>query len=118
MKILAIANQFRDAGATWLRVEFDGSGDDGDIGDIIMTADKEDWNAEIPGNPLDSQADNILRDFLYYKVSDGVGMHGDWINNQGGYGTLWWDLSSNKFSIEYYQRTTEDIEIPEKPMFA
>tara|TARA_B100000683_G_C12444416_1_gene537499 strand:+ start:1017 stop:1373 length:357 start_codon:yes stop_codon:yes gene_type:complete len=118
MKVLALINQAKDAGATWLRVEFDGSGDDGDIGDIIMTADKEDWNAEIPGNPLDPHSDNILRDFLYYKVNDAVGMHGDWVNNQGGYGTLWWDLSNNKFSIEYYQRTTEDIDIPEEPMFA
>ena len=114
MKVLALINQAKDAGATWLRVEFDGSGDDGDINDILMHTEKDNWESEI-GEMHDP--DYIMKDFLYHKVNESVGMYGDWVNNEGGYGTLWWDLTHNKFSVDYVQRTTEDIEIPDMPMF-
>ena len=114
MKVLALINQAKDAGATWLRVEFDGSGDDGDINDIFMQTEKDDWDSEI--DEL-HDPDYIMKDFLYDKVNKAVGMYGDWVNSEGGYGTLWWDLTHNTFTVDYVQRTTEDIEIPDMPMF-
>ena len=62
MKVLALINQAKDAGATWLRVEFDGSGDDGDINDILMHTEKDNWESEI-GEMHDP--DYIIKDFFY-----------------------------------------------------
>ena len=113
IKVMALVHRAIDSGATYIRAEFSGSGDDGDIDDLVMT-EGNDWNAKEVGHINDAEA---LKEFLYHKVSDTVGLHGDWVNNEGGYGTLWWNLLDNKFNIDYVQRTTVDVEIPEQTMF-
>lgn len=101
---------------------FDGGGDDGDINSIIgndiwgqqhyLTMDIFSYN-----NLVKNDLPSLILDVFYEIVDDSVGEHGDWVNNEGGYGTLYYDPEDFTFKIDYYQRTTEDFEIFGKPLF-
>jgi hypothetical protein len=48
----------------------------------------------------------VLDQFAYDLLAT---QHFDWVNNEGGYGTLEYDVAENKFSMNHNQRTTESI---------
>ena len=114
LEILALVNKAKDAGAVQIGIEFSGSGDDGDIDDILCY--KNYHYKELNDRVFNAEEDSKIRD--YSKLSNAIGMYGDWINGEGGYGTLYWDIINNTYNIDYTQRTTEDIEIPDETMFA
>ena len=98
LKILALLNKAKDAGAVMIAAEFSGSGDDGDIDDIICYTDDK-YN-ELYDKVFDSSEDHILKDYLYKILNNAIGVHGDWINGEGGYGTLYWDIIYNTYNVE------------------
>ena len=116
LEILALVNKAKDAGAVKIGIEFSGSGDEGDIDDIICYEDDD--YTELDDKVFTIQEDNKLKDYIYTILSNTVGMYGDWINGEGGYGTLYWNIMDNTYNVDYVQRTTEDIGIPSQPMFA
>lgn len=117
LKILAILNKAKDAGATVINAEFSGGGDDGDIDELHCGNNISEPYEQLDNQPLDNNEDRILKDYLYEVISESVGQYGDWINNSGGYGNLIWNIVDNTFRIDYIQNTTEDIDIPSQPMF-
>ena len=52
--------------------------------------------------------DNQIRDLFYEFVDDHANKHGDWVNNEGGYGTMHIDVTTGKWNLDYHQRTTEE----------
>tara|TARA_B100001769_G_C22105604_1_gene597263 strand:+ start:1341 stop:1712 length:372 start_codon:yes stop_codon:yes gene_type:complete len=118
LKILAIINKAKDGGATVINAEFSGGGDSGDIDEINCGNNITEPYEHMENQPLDENDDTKLKDYLYEVINDSVGMYGDWVNNSGGYGNLIWNIVDNTFKVDYVQNTTEDIDIPSKPMFA
>jgi len=110
-KIIAISNHLLDKGVYRVSVEFSGSGDDGDIDEIIYY-DVDDWEVSI-----DADIDKTLEDFFYSEINKRVHRVGDWVNNDGGYGRLEYHTESREARVEYYQRTTEEYGFPEEPLF-
>ncbi len=102
-----------------LEITFEGGGDDGDINHISA---EDIWGVthnfvlSLTGLGI-SDTYYELYDVFYEIISESVSEYGDWINDQGGYGSLYYELSSNEFKVDYYQRTTENYEIFGKPIF-
>lgn len=110
IKNIAIISKLKEHNVSFVRVYFDGSGDDGDIHTIQYTDNKYN-DIDIP------KFNDKEREMFYdicYRLIEKVG---DWYNNDGGYGTLTIDVDKVTHSIEYSQRTTYDTDFPEQPIF-
>ena len=99
----------KDRGVKEISINFSGSGDSGDIDDIEFTDmnGNSSWSdAYQADNP--QEFDNQIRDLFYEFVDDHACKHGDWVNNEGGYGTMHIDVTTGKWNLDYHQRTTEE----------
>ena len=103
MHLLKIVSQLIDYGIYEVRADFDGQGDEGEIHelsyyDIDHSYITDDVNL-LPFN---------MEDFMYDKIEDLVNEYGgDWVNNDGGYGTISFYPYHKKFKGEYSQRTID-----------
>jgi len=99
----------KDKGVKSITINFSGSGDSGDIDEIEYTDNNGhgSWNqgyqADNPG-----ELEDKIRDAFFDFVDNEACKHGDWVNNEGGYGTMTIDTDSGEWELDYNQRTTED----------
>lgn len=99
----------KDRGVKSISINFSGSGDSGDIDDIEFTDmnDNNSWSdAYQADNP--QEFENKIRDLFFDFVDNQACRHGDWVNNEGGYGTMHIDVLTGKWDLDYHQRTTEE----------
>lgn len=105
-----------------MEFNFDGGGDDGDINTIMaydIWGQQHYLNGDIfsYNNLLNSNLCGSILDTFYELIDNSVSEYGDWVNNEGGYGNLYYKPKDFSFKVDYYQRTTEDYEIFGKPLF-
>ena len=108
-----------DLGVTGIKIFYSGSGDSGDIDDVVYTRTKEASFDDI--NTLSSYGENSLylkeldydlkdeiSDFADQKILNDIE---DWWNNDGGYGTMLIKIPSGKYEINniIYITDTEDF---------
>ena len=109
-----------DLGVTGIKIFYSGSGDSGDIDDVVYTRTKEASFDDI--NTLSSYGENSLylkeldydlkdeiSDFADQKILNDIE---DWWNNDGGYGTMLIKIPSGKYEINnmIYTTDTEEFE--------
>jgi len=104
--------ELKDLGIVRIQIHYSGGGDDGCIDSAdayIINADgKEEWNKDVvPADFL-----NIFEEVLYSFISRNV--EWDWVNNDGGYGSLEINVDTGELTIHHTQRHTEDYEYPIK----
>jgi len=92
----------KDLGGKWITVEFSGSGDDGAIDDVELRDHLETYI------PCKIGISSMLEEVFYNCIDDLAQWEGDWINNDGGYGTLTVDLEHNMYELSISFRTTYD----------
>ena len=101
-------------GVVEISIEFSGSGDSGDIDDIYFRTEKDSYEyIDMP----DKKAEELIRDFAWDIIQSKVDTVGDWVNNEGGYGTITIDVENNTFNLDYSQRTTEDYDWSDEMLF-
>ena len=108
-----------DLGVTGIKIFYSGSGDSGDIDDVVYTRTKEASFDDI--NTLNSYGESSLylkelnydlkdeiSDFANEKILNNLE---DWWNNDGGYGTMLIKIPSGKYEINniIYITDTEDF---------
>jgi len=88
-----------DDAAVIIEVEFDGYGDRGNVHSFVLP-NNEDGSLQ------------KLEDELNQFISDLVDTHvtWDWYNNEGGGGSVEWNLSSDKITINGYYNQIEQID--------
>ena len=111
--------QLADLGVTGIKIFYSGSGDSGDIDDVVYTTTKEVNFNDI--NNLTNYGENALyltnldhdlkdeiTDFATSKLLDDIE---DWWNNDGGYGNLLIKIPSGQYEINntIYTTDTEDF---------
>ena len=111
--------QLADLGVTGINIFYSGSGDSGDIDDVVYTTTKEASFDDI--NTLTNYGENALyltnldhdlkdeiTDFATSKLLDEIE---DWWNNDGGYGNLFIKIPSGQYEINntIYITYTEDF---------
>ena len=111
--------QLADLGVTGIKIFYSGSGDSGDIDDIVYTTTKEVNFNDI--NNLTNYGENALyltnldhdlkeeiSDFADQKILNDIE---DWWNNDGGYGTMLIKIPSGNYEINniIYITDTEDF---------
>jgi hypothetical protein len=109
-----------DLGVTGIKIFYSGSGDSGDIDDVVYTTTKEVSFDDI--NTLSSYGENLLNlqtlddelsdeitEFANEKILNGIE---DWWNNDGGYGVMLIKIPSGKYEINntIYITDTEEFE--------
>ena len=92
--------RIKDYDIARIDVEYSGGGDDGMIDNI----DYFDINDEV----INFDIKECLIEYFYSYICKNI--EWDWINNDGGYGTLIIDISKNEIDINHYQRHTESYE--------
>lgn len=90
-----------------MHITFSGGGDDGDINSIFFIG-KEDQiinlQNEIEKEKMD-QINDICYNILYEELME---KDFDWVNNEGGYGTLIYKIEENEFEMDYSQNIVEE----------
>ena len=105
IEMLPIIGKLRDHSVYKVVSNFDGQGDDGEIYEILFYSKDEE---EID---LNNEIHKEIEDFVYDKIQDAVNSYGgDWVNNDGGYGTLELYLDNFKVECSYYQRTVDEYD--------
>ena len=104
--------ELKDLGIVRVQVHYSGGGDDGCIDStdayILDENGKEKWDRDIvPDDFL-----GIFEEVLYNFISRNV--EWDWVNNDGGYGSLEINVDTGDLTIHHTQRHTEDYEYPVK----
>lgn len=85
-------------GGTSIDIMFEGGGDSGYIEDITVHGTE---------SPLSTEENRFLEDWAYDFLSYTIDY--DWVNNEGGGGTLSIDLEDGGWEIDGYYRTTEHV---------
>lgn len=65
------------------------------------------WQQGYQGPENPNQTEEQIRDLFYDKVDYEACKHGDWVNNEGGYGNMTINTDTGSFELQYYQRTVE-----------
>lgn len=111
----------KDLGIKRIEVGFSGSGDSGDIDDVYFnTYDDLDISSEVINAFKEKSGvdiDNEIRDFAWEIINDKVDTVGDWVNNEGGFGTIQIDVENQSYDLSYSQRTTEDYDWSDEMLF-
>lgn len=84
----------RAAGCTCVEVEYDGYGDSGNVESVTFTPE----NLALP-EALQDQVSNFGWQFAYSR-------HPGFENNDGGFGTLTWDVAQDSISLTHNDRYT------------
>ena len=91
---------------TDIAADFSGGGDDGDIDnfdflrdDVVIELEKKDKRKYL----------EKLLEFFYEILHTELNEKGyDWINNEGGYGTITYNLSTDKYTVDYNERLIDE----------
>lgn len=97
----------KDKGVSRIVINFSGAGDSGDIDDIEYYQGDEEITSSIQIKDSD---ENVLKDFAYDIICAKVNTVGDWVNNEGGFGSIEINTETNNYNLNYSQRTTEDFD--------
>ena len=100
--------KLKDLGVKSIRINFSGSGDSGDIDDVEYTDmnGTSSWSNNYIGPDTTNELDAEISDLFYDFVDEQACRHGDWVNNEGGYGTMIIYVDGT-YQLDYHQRTTE-----------
>jgi hypothetical protein len=91
----------KEIGGEYIEVAFSGSGDDGAIDDITLYNHLEnDIKFELKSSEIE--------DLFYECIDEKAQYEGDWVNNNGGYGTLSINLKDNTYDLDISFYTTYD----------
>ena len=88
----ALLAQLRALGVTEVMAEYEGYGDSGNVEDITL----QPTEIAIPSQ-LSSQLDDFAWAFAYQQ-------HPCFENNEGGYGSLTWDLAKDSIDLDHADR--------------
>jgi len=91
----ALLVQLRALGFTEVTAEYEGYGDSGNVEDI---------NLQPRGSALPSELSNQLDEFAWGFAYQ---QHPGFENNDGGYGTLTWDLTNDSIDLDHADRYVE-----------
>ena len=101
-----LLRELKDNGLVRLEVSYSGGGDDGCVdaysGYEINEKGEERWSQD----SVPTKFQNEFDDYIYDFISDNI--EWDWINNEGGYGTVTIDLETGKLTIDHCQRHVEE----------
>lgn len=61
--------------------------------------------------------ENELRDIAWALINEKVDSVGDWVNNEGGFGTITIDVEEKTYDLNYSQRTIEDYDWSDEMLF-
>jgi hypothetical protein len=95
--------KLRDNNIASLVVSYSGGGDDGCIDDITCNDHND---KAVDYNDPKSGLLNSLEDYLYELLSEEI--EWDWINNDGGWGSLTINLDTGESVIDHTQRVSEE----------
>ena len=91
----ALLTELRGLGVTGLDVQYEGYGDSGNVEEVVVTPDTITLTEE-----LRRRVEDFGWDFAY-ALSPGFE------NNEGGYGTLTWDLRNDSITLNHADRYVE-----------
>ena len=99
--------QLRDQGLVKIEITYSGGGDDGCIDTYSgYEIDSKDGKEKWVQDSVPTKFQNEFDDYIYEFISDNI--EWDWINNDGGYGTINIDLETGKLTIDHSQRHVEE----------
>lgn len=118
---MLILTNLKDLGIQRVNIEFSGSGDSGDIDEVhFYTINDLDVTSDVIyefSNKSEIDIDNQIRDFGWEIINNKVDTVGDWVNNEGGFGSIIIDVESQTYDLNYSQRTTEDFDWSDEILF-
>ena len=118
-QILPILVKLKDKGINKIEITFSGSGDSGDIDDIIYydINGKYYYSSQmIDDSYINDQEYSLLQNDCYDFIDDAI-EGADWYNNEGGFGNITLDLDSMTADVEYSQRTVEEYSWQDLSLF-
>ena len=111
-----LLTKLREMGVTDIEVEYSGYGDSGQLESTTYTpkiGTDVDFDSIPPfwgnGDPIKRNLDSAVSDFVWDVIS---GHYGGFENNEGGGGTVIWDVANDKITLEHYWYIQETDHAP------
>jgi hypothetical protein len=112
--------KLKDLGIAYIQAYYEGGGDSGAIEDLLYVDNKKAIEEDLNFNKLcednyinhrscgidfeiDSSLDSLIEDLIYGLLENVE----DWYNNDGGFGTVYINISTGEYSINNNVRYTE-----------
>jgi len=111
-----LVTKVKDLGVDSIYIEFSGSGDSGDVDDVLFQRKGEDISSMIE-TKIDEGSVELFKDIAWQIINEKVDAVGDWVNNEGGFGHLEIDVYKKTYDLTYSQRTTEDYDWSDEYLF-
>lgn len=112
-----LVTKVKDLGVNKVEITFSGSGDSGDIDDVHLIAGNYEDITDYVTSKIGNDCLDHFRDVAWNIVTDKVDTVGDWVNNEGGFGTIDINVHAQTYDLTYSQRTTEDYDWSDEMMF-
>lgn len=119
-QVLILTN-LKDLGVKKIEISFSGSGDSGDIDDVEFHDSDGNYLTQLVKETFNDKSkidiENELRDIAWALINEKVDTVGDWVNNDGGFGSITIDVEEKTYDLNYSQRTTEDYDWSDEMLF-
>jgi hypothetical protein len=112
-----LVTKIKNLGVNKIEITFSGSGDSGDVDEVQFIANEWDDITTDITSKIGDDCINHFRDLAYNVIEDKVNTVGDWVNNEGGFGTITIFADSSTYDLVYNQRTTEEYDWCDRMLF-
>jgi len=108
LKDQILLTKLKGKGIAKLNISFSGSGDSGDVDDVGYETNDgiNSWQLDLNSRLIESEEETAVKDMIYTWLSNNLRY--DWVNNEGGSGTLNINLSDFSWDLDYYERTIQE----------
>jgi len=118
-QVLLIA-KLKDLGVSEVEITFSGSGDSGDIDDIIYRYKSKNKKSNISyyiSSKIKNSEENILMELVIDIINSKIDTSGDLVNNKGSYASIYIDIYKRRYDLSYNRLVIQEKNYSDEILF-
>ena len=120
MKQVLLIAKLKDLGVSEVEITFSGSGDSGDIDDIIYRYKSKNKKSNISyyiSSKIKNSEENILMELVIDIINSKIDTSGDLVNNKGSYASIYIDIYKRRYDLSYNRLVIQEKNYSDEILF-
>ena len=120
MKQVLLIAKLKDLGVSEVEITFSGSGDSGDIDDIIYRYKSKNKKSNISyyiSSKIKNSEENILMELVIDIINSKIDTSGDLVNNKGSYASIYIDVYKRRYDLSYNRLVIQEKNYSDEILF-
>ena len=120
MKQVLLIAKLKDLGVSEVEITFSGSGDSGDIDDIIYRYKSKNKKSNISyyiSSKIKNNEENILMELVIDIINSKIDTSGDLVNNKGSYASIYIDIYKRRYDLSYNRLVIQEKNYSDEILF-